>query len=236
MKKITALIIDDERRARDEIRRHLEQHPDVDIRGEAANIRDAAAMITQNRPDLIFLDVQMPGGSGFDLLETLETVPQVIFTTAFDRFAVRAFEVEAIDYLVKPVSEERFARAMERIRANLSLEQKENPPDPSIFIREGERCYFIRSSQISRIESSGNYVKIHFDDKKALVKRSLTQLSKRLPARQFFRVNRNAIINTDFISKIKPLPDGRLEITLRSGPVFTVSSRQSAFLKNRSSL
>lgn len=236
MKKITALIIDDERRARDEIRRHLEQHPDVDIKGEAANIKQAGTMISQYHPDLLFLDVQMPGGSGFDLLESLDTVPHVIFTTAFDHFAVKAFEVEATDYLVKPIREERFSKAMERIRARLATPQPEKPGELTIFIREGERCYFIKTSRIAWIESSGNYAKIHFDDKKALVKRSLNQLNRILPADQFFRANRTAIINIRQIQKIKPLPDGRLDIELAGGKTFTVSSRQSASLKNRSLL
>lgn len=236
MKKLTAMIIDDERRARDEIRRHLELHPDISLKGEAANISDASAMIGQYQPDIIFLDVQMPGGSGFDLLESLDRVPQVIFTTAFDQFAVQAFEVEAIDYLVKPISEERFAKAMERTRSRLAKEQKNIAAEATLFIREGERCYFIKSSRITWIESSGNYARIYFDDRKALLKRSLNQLNKILPSTHFFRVNRAAIINTNFINKIKPIPDGRLEIELAGGKTFTVSSRQSAFLKNRSIL
>jgi two-component system LytT family response regulator len=204
--------------------------------GEATNITDAANMMGQLHPDSIFLDVQMPGGSGFDLLESLDTVPQVIFTTAFNQYAVQAFEVDATDYLVKPIREERFTKTIEKIRARLASEGKEHPHEQTIFIREGERCHFIKVSRISWIESSGNYAKLYFDDKKALIKRSLNHLEKTLAAGQFFRVNRTAIINMNYITKIKPLTDGRLDINLQGGQTFTVSGRQSAALKNRSLL
>jgi two-component system LytT family response regulator len=236
MKKLKALIVDDERLARDEIRRHLGNQPEIEIVGEATNITDAANMMGQLHPDIIFLDVQMPGGSGFDLLESLDTVPQVIFTTAFNQYAVQAFEVDATDYLVKPIREERFTKTIEKIRARLASEGKEHPHEQTIFIREGERCHFIKVSRISWIESSGNYAKLYFDDKKALIKRSLNHLEKTLAAGQFFRVNRTATINMNYITKIKPLPDGRLDINLQGGQSFTVSGRQSAALKNRSIL
>src|ERR1044072_2397197 len=236
MKKLKALIVDDERLTRDEIRRHLSNWPEIEIVGEAANITDAANMIGQLQPEIIFLDVQMPGGSGFDLLESLDTVPQVIFTTAFNHYAVQAFDVDAIDYLVKPIREERFAKTIERTRARLASEGEEHPGEQTIFIKEGERCHFIKVSQISWIESSGNYARLYFEGSKALVKRSLNHLEKILAADQFFRVNRTAIININYISKIKPLHDGRLDVSLQGGQTFTVSGRQSAALKNRSIL
>ena len=236
MKKLKVLIVDDERLARDEIRRHLSNQPEIEIVGEATNITDAANMIIQLQPEIIFLDVQMPGGSGFDLLESLDTVPQVIFTTAFDQYAVQAFEVDAIDYLVKPIREERFAKTIERAQARLAVEGKEHSGEQTIFIKEGERCHFIKVSLISYIESNGNYARLYFDGKKALVKRSLNHLEKILAADRFFRVNRTVIINMNFISKIKPLPDGRLDVFLQGGQTFTVSGRQSAELKNRSIL
>lgn len=236
MKKLKALIVDDERLARDEIKRHLGNQSEIEIVGEAGNITDAANMITQLQPDIVFLDVQMPGGSGFDLLESLDALPQVIFTTAFNQYAVQAFEVDAIDYLVKPIREERFAKTIERTRARLASEEKENAAEQTIFIKEGERCHFIKVSQISWIESSGNYARLYFDEKKALLKRSLNHLERILAAEQFIRVNRTAIINISYITKIKPLPDGRLDVHLQGGQTFTVSGRQSAALKNRSIL
>jgi two-component system LytT family response regulator len=160
----------------------------------------------------------------------------VIFTTAFNQYAVQAFEVDATDYLVKPIREERFAKTIEKILARLASEGKEHRHEQTIFIREGERCHFIKVSRISWIESSGNYARLYFDDKKALIKRSLNQLERILTADQFFRVNRTAIINMNYITKIEPLPDGRLDINLQGGQTFTVSGRQSAALKNRSIL
>jgi two-component system LytT family response regulator len=236
MSKLKALIVDDERLARDEIRRHLGIQPGIGVVGEAANITDAARLIAQSQPDILFLDIQMPGGSGFDLLESLDSIPQVIFTTAFDQYAVQAFEVDAIDYLVKPIREERFTKAIERAIARLAAGQKQQPAEQTIFIKEGERCFFIKTGSIRYIESSGNYARIFFDDKKALIKRSLNQLEKILSADHFFRANRTSIVNIDYIQKIKPLPDGRLAVSLPDGQSFTVSGRQSAALKNRSIL
>ncbi len=239
MNKISALIVDDERLARDEIRRHLSEYPDIEIAGEADNADDAAEMINSLNPAIIFLDVQMPGKSGFDLLESLDLVPAIIFTTAFDQYAVRAFEVNAIDYLVKPIREERFTKAIEKIRSSLLAKpatEKNNTTRDTIFVKEGARYYFIKIVDISLIQSSGNYASLHFGEKKVHIKRSLTQLDKILDPSIFFRINRAEIINTNFISEIKPLPNGRLLVGLKSGKTFTVSGRQSAALKNRSIL
>lgn len=239
MNRISALIVDDERLARDEIRRHLSEHPDIEIAGEADNADDAAEMINSLNPSIIFLDVQMPGKSGFDLLESLDLVPAIIFTTAFDQYAVRAFEVNAIDYLVKPIREERFTKAIEKIRSSLSAKPaapKNKPGRDTIFVKEGARYYFIKIADISLIQSAGNYASLHFDEKKVHIKRSLNQLENILDPSLFFRINRAEIINTNFISEIKPLPNSRLLVGLKSGKTFTVSGRQSTALKNRSIL
>lgn len=231
MKKFSVLIVDDERLARDEIRRHLETFPEVEVQGEAADIEEARRRVQELNPDLLFLDVQMPGGTGFDLLESLEQVPEIIFTTAYDQYAVKAFEINAIDYLVKPIRQERFARAMERVKSRLVTHPAEQPHPSNIFVREGERCYLIRLEEIQYMESSGNYARIFFSNKKVLIKRSLNQLIQQLPADTFVRLNRNVIIHTNYIEKIKPLADGRLQVYLKAGPDFTVSARQSAILK-----
>ncbi|MBO9635539.1 MAG: response regulator [Chitinophagaceae bacterium] len=236
MRALKAIIVDDERLAREEIKRHLTAHPTIDIAGEASNITDAAALIHQFRPDLIFLDVQMGGGSGFDLLESLNIIPHVIFTTAFDRYAVQAFEVDAVDYLVKPIREERFAKAIERIKSRILSEDKPPNPQQTLFVREGNRCHFINTHQISWIESNRNYARLYFNEKKVLIKRSLNQLKKILDPLLFVRVNRTALVNINFITQIKPLPDGRLDVSLQNGQTFTVSARQSSALKNRSIL
>lgn len=230
MNKIKAIIVDDERLAREEIRRCLAVIADVEVIGEAENADDAETLIRQVNPDLVFLDIKMPGRSGFDLLELLDAVPEIIFTTAFDNYAVRAFEVNAIDYLVKPIREERFEKAMEKVRMKLSGQKKETQ---QFFIREGERFYFIKPSEIYLIESLGNYAKLYFGDKKVCLKRSLNQLEKMLDPLSFFRINRTAIINTAYIRQVDPLPKGKLVIRLQTGEILTVSGRQSAVFKSR---
>lgn len=236
MRALKAIIVDDERLAREEIKRHLTGHPIIAVAGEAANITDAAALIHQLQPDLIFLDVQMGGGSGFDLLESLNIIPYVIFTTAFDQYAVQAFEVDAVDYLVKPIREERFAKAIERINSRILSNEEKTTTEQTLFVREGNRCHFINTNRIRWIESNGNYARIYFDEKKVLIKRSLNQLEKILDPLSFIRVNRTALINVNFITQIKPLPDGRLDVSLQNGQIFTVSARQSSALRNRSIL
>lgn len=228
MKKIKVIIIDDERLAREEMKRHLSRCEDVDIVAEAENADEAAAMIGRHLPDIIFLDVQMPGRSGFDLLESLENVPEVIFTTAFDSYAVKAFEINAMDYLVKPIRQERFAKALIKAREKFADRIK---ADTTLFVKEGERFYRIQTKDIHLIDSAGNYVALYFKDKKVLIKRSLNQLEKTLDTTSFFRVNRTSIINCNYINTMTPLPGGRLSIHLKNGNIITASSRQSAALK-----
>ena len=142
-----------------------------------------------------------------------------------------AFEVDAVDYLVKPIREERFDQAIHKIKTKWKTAQADSVT--TLFVREGDRFYFIRSNQITWIESSGNYARIYFDHRKVLIRRSLNQLEQTLPAAQFFRVHRTAIINLNFISQLRSMPDGRLELKLQSGEEFLVSGRQSALLKSR---
>lgn len=236
MKKIKVIIIDDERLAREEMKRHLQDYFDFEIAREAENADEAEVMIHRMNPDLIFLDIQMPGRSGLDLLESLDNVPQIIFTTAFDHYAVQAFDISAMDYLVKPVRKERFVKALEKIRTKFT--EKENGTKTpyashTIFVKEGERFYWIKVREIHLIESTGNYVRLHFCNQKVLVKRSLNQLEKALDAMLFFRINRTEIINEKFIRQIRPLPNGRLGVSLQTGGELVVSVRQSAALKKR---
>lgn len=224
------LIIDDERLAREEIKRHLLPYPDFTVAGEAADADEAEMLIRTLQPALIFLDIQMPERSGFDLLESLDDLPEVIFTTAFDRYAVRAFDTHAIDYLVKPIREERFARAMDRVRTALLQHPAEQR---TLFIKEGDRFHFIQTADIFLIESTGNYARIHYGDKKAYLKRSLNQLEKTFDPVLFFRTSRTCLINTRFIDRVQNLPDGRLEIRLHNGQPVVVSNRQSALFRSR---
>ena len=236
MSKFKVILIDDERLARDELKRHLEGYPDFEIIGEAANADEAEAMVKMLQPDFIFLDIQMPGRTGFELLESLNDVPDVIFTTAFDKYAVQAFEINAIDYLVKPIREERFAKAMMHIRTRSPQNEKNKKilsANHTLFVKEGERLHFIKVKEIRLIESEGNYAKLSFGDKKVLIKRSLNQLETILDAILFFRINRTTIINTNYIKEIKSQQKGKLSIQLQTGELLTASIRQSAAFRNR---
>jgi two-component system, LytTR family, response regulator len=235
MKKITALIIDDERLAREEIKQHLLDHPGIALTGEAANADEAEELIRQLIPDLIFLDIQMPERSGLDLLETLDIVPEVIFTTAFDHYAVKAFELNALDYLVKPVRRERFEQAV--ARAMTALDKPANRSyQQNIFIREAEQIHFIRVDDIYLIESAGNYARLITAERKHYLKRSLNELEKVLDPAVFFRVSRTAIINVKYIGTVKDLPKGRLQVRLQSGQTLEISGRQSALFRNRNTI
>jgi two-component system LytT family response regulator len=247
MNRIKVLVIDDERLAREELKRHLQNHTVFELVGEAADADEAAALITKLKPDLLLLDIQMPGRSGFELLESLEWVPAVIFTTAFDAYAVKAFEINAFDYLVKPIRDERFAMAVNRVKEQVAKRQETSGQDTSeqggqdtrggelqhLFVKEGDRYYMIKTDEISLIESAGNYAKIYFNQQKVLIKKSLNQLEKTLDATVFFRVSRQEIINTTFISQMQALPNGQLAVKLKNGNTLTVSNRQSARLKHK---
>ncbi|MEE1946636.1 response regulator [Pedobacter sp. KR3-3] len=231
MGKLGYLIIDDERLAREEMKWSLKSYPDLAFLGEASNAFQAEELINRLKPDLIFLDVQMPGKTGFELLEELDHVPAVIFTTAFDQYAVKAFELNALDYLVKPVRQERLEKAILKIRQQL---QNINTTKPAhLFVKEGEKYHFIAFKDLYLIESIGNYARLYFNREKVFFKRSLNQLEKTLDPNLFFRINRNTMINTSFIEQVIPDANGRLSFQLKTGESYRASSRQSALFKNR---
>jgi two-component system, LytTR family, response regulator len=239
---LRALIIDDERLARSALRRLLSAHPEVKVIGEAANPAEAIRAIQQTSPDVLFLDVEMPGGSGFDLLEKLEDVPAVIFTTAYDEYAVRAFEVSALDYLVKPITADRLAAALGRAQRALAAIPKE-PPNArgasahhQIFVRDGERCWIVRLTDISLMESEGNYTRLHFGGNAPLVYRSLAAIEQRLSPTTFFRANRSQIVNLGWIEAVENDIEGRLGIKMRNGKQVEISRRQSRSLRELLSL
>jgi len=227
MKTMQVIVVDDERTARGEIRRLLENYPDFQVIGEAKNADEAKALIESKNPDLIFLDIQMPEKSGFELLESLAHVPQVIFTTAYDQYAVKAFEVSAIDYLMKPIREERFAKAIDQVRYRAAT-----PDTGRVFVKDRQQYYFISWHKVHLIESMDNYARLNFDDKNVLLKSSLNQLEKKLSDTTFFRINRAQIINIQYIEKITTAPNGRLKIKLQTGDVLEASERQSVKLKS----
>jgi two-component system LytT family response regulator len=230
---ITALIVDDERLARVELRRLLSAHPEIEIAGEARNGEEALSMCADLHPAVLFLDIQMPGLSGFDVLEKIDDPPQVIFTTAYDQHAVRAFEVNALDYLLKPVAPDRLAAAIARLI----------PPAPRahldrIFVRDGERCWIVRLSDVVLLESEGNYTRLCFEGNRPLVRRSLTALQQRLDPGTFFRANRSQIVNLSWIDAVEPAVHGGFRARLRDGAwpggcVIEISRRRGEELRTR---
>ena len=227
-----ALIVDDERLARAELRRLLAAHPDLEIVGEAANPFEARAAIEALAPDLVFLDVQMPGGSGFDLLASMDAAPAVIFTTAFDGYALRAFEVSALDYLLKPIEPARLAHALGKLGPRLAPagapDKERAAADGKVFIKDGARCWFVALEQIMLFESEGNYTRVYFDGNRPLLLRSLNQLEARLDPERFLRASRRQIVNLDFVQGIAPGPGAGMVLTLAGQLKVPMSRRRAA--------
>jgi two-component system, LytTR family, response regulator len=243
-----ALIIDDERLARNELRRLLENFPKVNIVGEASNADEAIILIEELKPDLLFLDIQMPGKTGFDLLSSLENeVPDVIFTTAYDEYAIKAFEFNALDYLLKPIELHRLSEAIQKVE-NEIISQNERKDiskegikllgeTDQVFVKDGEKCWFVRLGKVRVFESIGNYVRLYFDDQKPLVLKSLNALEDRLDPKTYFRANRKHIINLQFIEKIEPWFSGGLQVTITGhSEKIEISRRQAIRFKELLSL
>ncbi|MGB6035861.1 MAG: LytTR family DNA-binding domain-containing protein [Cryomorphaceae bacterium] len=239
------LLIDDERLARKELSGFLESYDSIEIIGEAQNAVEAKEMIEQLNPDLIFLDIQMPGKTGFELLEELESTPEVIFVTAYDDYAIRAFEVNALDYLLKPLDEARLEHALVRVKERLEknaeevTESENDTPltmEDQIFLKDGDKCWFVTLRDIKMFESEGNYVRVFFGNSKPLILKSLNNLEKRLVEKDFFRINRKFIVNLKEVVHIEPWFNGGLQIKLKTGEQLEVSRRQSAKFKDLLSL
>ena len=231
-----ALIVDDEPLARRELRRLLASFEWVEILGEAGNIDEAHEAVDALAPELLFLDVQMPGGSGFDLLGRLEHVPRVILTTAYDHHAVHAFEVNALDYLLKPIEPERLASALSRARDAVAPSAQGGPPIERLFIRDGSRCWFIPLREVRLMVAEGNYVRLHWRDAKPLLARPLSSLEQRLDPRCYFRANRRQIINLEFIDHVELGTGGLLHVQLRGGPEVEISRRQARLFRAQMSV
>jgi two-component system LytT family response regulator len=237
-----ALIVDDERLARTELRRLLTPFKDINIVGEAVNADDALAKIPQLNPDLIFLDIQMPGKNGFELLEELDSVPTVVFTTAYDEYALKAFDYNAMDYLLKPIEPKRLEDTVKRLIEKHKKEQIETELSPSlkeedqVFVKDGDRCWFVKLSTVRLFESEGNYVRLYFEDNKPLILRTLNYLDERLDNKAFFRANRKHIVNLKWIESIEPWLNGGLLVKLKGGNKIEVSRRQAIKFKDMLSL
>lgn len=234
------LVIDDSRLARNELKRLLKEFDNVQIVGEAASVDEAKEKIAELKPDLIFLDIQMPGKNGFDLLEELEVVPEVIFSTAYDEHALKAFEYNALDYLVKPVQKQRLAGSVSKVFEKMKKKAREADEDKEdkltsndqVFVKDGERCWFVQLSDIRLFEVSGNYTTVYFGDSKPMITRTLNYLESRLDDKTFFRANRQQIINLKWIERIEPWFSGSLRIYMKGGEEIDVSRRQTLKFKD----
>ena len=238
-----ALLIDDERIARAELRRLLAAHPEIEIVGEARNGKEALEQIAALAPDVIFLDVQMPGMSGFELLEQLDEPPQVIFTTAFDQHALKAFEANALDYLLKPIAPARLANSVKKLSparpvARSAASSAATPATSldRVFVRDGDRCWMVQFSEIVLLESEGNYTRVYFGANKPLIPRSLTLLEERLDPAVFFRASRQFMVNLKAIERIDPGISDNLIVSVKGGHKIDMSRRQSLRLREMMSL
>ncbi len=234
-----AIIVDDERLARKELASLLEKFNNVEIVGEASNADEAEILIAEKRPDLLFLDVNMPGRTGFELLDALDPAPQVIFVTAYDEHALKAFEVNALDYLLKPIDPERLGSAIMKLQESQETsehQRKELHEEDQIFLKDGEKCWFVTLKDVRYFESEGNYIRVRFNDQKPLVLRSLNKLEEKLDPHIFFRANRKHIVNLRWVEKIEPWFNGGLMVKLKSGEQVEVSRRQASRFKELLSL
>jgi two-component system, LytTR family, response regulator len=237
-----ALIVDDERLARTELRRLLNPFKDITVVGEAVNAEDALNKITELNPELIFLDIQMPGKNGFEMLEELDSVPTVVFTTAYDEYALKAFEYNAMDYLLKPIEPQRLEDTVKRLlekNKKDKIEADDTPvltEDDQVFVKDGDRCWFVKLSTVRLFESEGNYVRLYFEDNKPLILRTLNYLDERLDSKAFFRANRKHIVNLKWIESIEPWLNGGLLVKLKGGNKIEVSRRQAIKFKDMLSL
>jgi len=242
MKTFKTIVIDDERLAREELKSMLSEFKEIEVIAEARNGEEGIDKIKELQPDLIFLDVSMPGMTGFEMLKKLEDIPYVIFVNAHDDYALKAFEVNALDYVLKPIDPQRLADAIEKLsqkeegefeseNEKVSREEKKLDLTDRIFIKDGEKCYFVKLDEVRMLESDGNYVKIHFGKSRPLVLRSLNSFEEKLDPGSFFRANRKFIINLDWIEKIENWFNGGLQVELKSGDKVEISRRQAIRFK-----
>ena len=243
---IRAIIIDDERLARNELKKLLMDFPEIEVISEAANASEGVEQIENLNPELVFLDIQMPGKTGFEMLGELDKSPHVIFTTAYDEYALKAFEVNALDYLVKPVEPKRLADAIQKLHLqderepnlppNININRSILSEQDQVFVKDGERCWFVKLSDIRLFESVGNYAKVYFGPNKPLILKSLNSLEERLDEKTFFRANRKHIVNLRLIEKVEPYFNGGLLLEMKGGEKIEVSRRQTVKFKEMMSL
>lgn len=238
---IKSLIIDDERLARSELKNLLKEFPEIDILDEAVNVQEAMEKIDLHQPQLLFLDIQMPGNkTGFDLLELLDYAPKVIFTTAYNEFAIKAFEFNALDYLLKPIDSRRLGEAIQKVKRTLEKERDLKShalhKEDQVFVKDGERCWFVKLEEVRLFESVGNYARVFFGTNRPLILKSLNALEERLDEKVFFRANRKHIINLQHIKKIESYQNAGLKVILDGGEEIEISRRQAVKFRDSMSL
>ena len=247
---IKVIIIDDEAPARDLIRHYLQMYPDIDIAGEADNGFTAMKLIREINPQLIFLDVQMPKLTGFEMLELMDESPAIIFSTAFDQYAIRAFELNAVDYLLKPYSKERFDAAMQKALARIHSGTVSNSNIQKfkdyitdtigsltrIAVKDSRQIYVIPVCDIDFIEADGDYVKLHTAKKAYLKEKTMKYFEENLPAGQFIRIHRSYIVNVNEVAKIELYEKESYRVHLKSGETLKASSSGYKALKAAVSL
>src|SRR5678816_3070287 len=240
MSSIKALIVDDEPLARDRIREMLKDHPEVEVIAEARNGREAIDSVTDHNPDLVFLDVQMPDLNGFDVLQNLnvEQLPVIIFVTAYDQYALRAFDVHAVDYLTKPFDRERFAKAIDQAKVfmkgaqesdtsrilNLLQELRAGARYLERFaIKNGETVFFVRAEDVDAIEAQGNYVRLNLAGSSHLLRDTLNNIEAQINPRIFVRIHRRTIVNIDRVKEVQTWARGEYRVVLVTGAHYTLS-------------
>ena len=233
---IKAVIIEDSRLARKELREMLKAFPRISIIGEAGSASEALELIRLLNPELIFLDIHLPGKNGFEILQELDKVPAVVFTTAFDQYALKSFDYHTIDYLLKPIVSDRLELAIAKaemfLKTTSSFVKKEKlGSGDRIFVKDGTKCCFVKLEDIRYFESRGNYTQIHSGRSRPLMLKTLQQVADTLDEQQFLRINRQQIINVNFVSNSKGLIGGRLSLNLITGETFEVSRRQANKIK-----
>jgi two-component system LytT family response regulator len=233
---IKTILVDDEPLAVAELQSMLKHHEDIEIVATRYDAKDALTKIQHLQPQLLFLDINMPGKNGFDLLGELDEAPEVIFVTAYDQFAIKAFEVNALDYLLKPVNPDRLAEAIVKVARKFSDTKNSEEKltiQKRIFIKDGEQCFFVPLSEIYFIESVGNYARVYYQDKKPLLHKSLNYLEEKLPDEFFFRASRQQMFNVSFVKNIVPYFSNTLQVELQGGIKIDLSQRQSVKFKDK---
>jgi two-component system LytT family response regulator len=231
-----ALVVEDSRLAREGLVKMLQEYPELQVIGSADHPANAMELIENSKPEVIFLDIHMPGESGFDLLEKLDYIPKVVFTTAYSEYAIRSFDYHTVDYLLKPISQERLKVAIDKLTSHQHDSQISLKPlldiNSRMFVKDGDKCHLVALESIRYFESQKNHVRIFFEKEAAFIKKSLNSVEERLPKKYFFRANRQYIVNLHAVTNIEETVGDGYEITMSDGKKLEVSRRNAVELKD----